>query len=117
MIRTLPEASLIVDEVQRTVRMAAPVPFAILPVDQLVLDILPTANSPLVGFLIAEMLPDVEPSHDILRLHPPVEVVIHMACIEVGLMDHRTVRTQSLLRGLRHFPDNGFHTFQHIRIA
>ena len=47
MVGALPEASLVIDGVERSVRMTAPEPFAVLVVNKLGFDIVPTA----LGFL------------------------------------------------------------------
>ena len=53
--------------------MTAPVPFAVFPVDEVLLDILPAAEGFLQGILVVEMLIEVEPAHDVLGLNPTVE--------------------------------------------
>jgi hypothetical protein len=53
--------------------MTAPVPFAVFPVDEVLLDILPATECLLQGILIAEMLIEIEPAHHVLGLYPPVE--------------------------------------------
>ena len=117
MIRTLPESSLVVGGIQATVCMAAPVPLAMLLINQILLDIRPTAESLFQGFLIAEVLVDVIPPYHVLGLHPPMEVVILMASVQIGLMDHGTIRTQALFRGFSHLADDGLHLGQHLRVA
>lgn len=97
--------------------MTAPVPLAILPVDELGLDILPTAIGTPKSLLVAKILPQIEPAHYVLGLYPPVQVIVHMSCIEVGLMNHRPVRPQALCRGLCHLANDGFHLCEHDRIA
>ena len=64
--------------------MAAPVPLAMIVVDEILLDVIPTTGRLLQGLLIAEMLPEIEPSYDILSLNPPMEVVIHMTSIRLA---------------------------------
>ena len=56
--------------------MAAPVPLAILTVDQIVLDILPAAEGLPECSLIVEVLIDVVEAYDTLSLYPPVQVVV-----------------------------------------
>ena len=43
-VRTFPEASLVVCSIQRTIRMPAPMPLTVLPIDKLCLDIFPTTG-------------------------------------------------------------------------
>ena len=54
-------------------------PFAMLPVDNLSLDIIPALDCMLQGQFIAKMLIDIEPPDDILSLYPPMEVIVDMA--------------------------------------
>ena len=46
-----------------------------------------------------------------------MEVVVDMACVKIGLVNHGTVRTQPFLAGLGYHADNGFHLLQDIRVA
>ena len=96
-VRALPETGLVVDGVQRAVRMSAPEPLTILVVNELGLDVVPAALGLLQGGFVAEVLVDVHPPYDVLGLNPPVEVVVNMSCIEISLVNHRTVGTQALL--------------------
>ena len=97
--------------------MAAPEPFAVLPVDELGLDIRPATHGFLQCFLITKILVDVIPSYHILGLYPPVEIVINMTRVKVCLMNHATIRAQSFLRSLSHLTDNGLHLVEHLSVT
>ena len=88
-----------------------------LAIDEVTLDVVPATEGLLQGVLVVEVLVEVEPAHDVLGLHPPVEVVVHMARVEVGLVNHRAVGIEPLLGGFRHFTHDGFHLFQHRLVA
>ena len=71
----------------------------------------------LQGIFIVEVLPQVEPAHHILGLHPPVQVVVHMTGVEVSLVDHRAVGAQALGRCLCHHAHDRLHLGQHLLVA
>jgi hypothetical protein len=79
-IRTFPETGLIIGGIQGTVMMAAPIPLAMLIVNQVVFDILPTTAGLLKCSLIMEILVDVVETHYRLSLNPPMEVIILSSC-------------------------------------
>ena len=80
-----------------------------LAVDEILLDVVPASECFLQGILVVEVLVEVEPSHYILCLHPPMEVVVDVTRVEVRLVNHRTVGIQAFLRCLRHFLHDGLH--------
>ena len=82
---------------QETNTMAAPIPFAMLIVNQVVFDILPTTAGLLECSLIMEILIDIIETHYRLSLNPPMEVIILSSCSQVGFVDHRAIGIQSLL--------------------
>ena len=92
-------------------------PLTMLIINDLRLDVVPAFLGSCKGFLVAEVLVEIEPAHDILGLYPPVEVVVDVTCVEVCLVNHRTVGTQPFLAGFCHFADNGFDTRQHLSVA
>ena len=46
-----------------------------------------------------------------------MQVIVHVACRKVGLVNHGTVRTQALLAGLSHLEHDGFHPVQHVLVT
>ena len=56
----------------------APVPFAVLLVDDSGLAVVPASEGLFKGFGLSEMLPEIEAAYDRLGLYPPVEVSIYM---------------------------------------
>ena len=63
---------MIVFEVDVAFWIATPIPFAIFPVDEVVLDVLPAAQTILQGFGVAEVLVDIEEPDYGFGLYPPV---------------------------------------------
>ena len=88
MIWAFPETGTVVGGVEITLGIATPIPFSIYIINEIFLDILPTAQRFFQCRLIAEILIDVVESHYGLGLHPPVPYrVIHpiLAFIEEGM--------------------------------
>ena len=97
--------------------MTTPKPLSPIPVNELPFDIIPTTKGLLKSIFVTKMLIDIVPAYHILGLYPPMEVIVHMTCIEVGLVNHRTVRAQSLGRGISHHANDRLHTSQHLWVA
>ena len=95
MIRTFPKTRLIINSIERTIRMTTPMPFSILPINELGLDILPAIDGSVESRRITKMLPDIKPSHYILCLYPPMEIIIYMTCRQVSLMNHSPIGSQT----------------------
>ena len=72
MIRTFPEASLVIVTVDRTVFIDAPVPLAVLLVYEACLDIVSAAGSDIEILLRSEVLPQIYVTNYVLALHPPL---------------------------------------------
>ena len=70
MIRTFPEASLVIVTVDRTVFIDAPVPLAVLLVYEACLDIVPAAGSYVEILLRSEVLPQIYVTNYFLALLP-----------------------------------------------
>ena len=66
---------------------------------------------------VAEVLVDIVEADNGLSLNPPVKVVIHMTSVEVGLVYHRPVGIESLLRGFCHERHYLLHFFQYVGIT
>ena len=117
MVGTFPETGLVINSIQGTIGMTTPEPFAMIPVYQLCLDIFPATYCLLQGFLVTELLIEVKPPYYILSLYPPMQVIIHMPCREICLMNHRAVWTKSFLRCLCHHTDYRFHLGKHFLVT
>ena len=116
-VGTLPETGMVVAAVDMAFGIAAPEPFAEFVVDEVVLDVLPTAEGFVACGFVAEMLVDVEETYDGFGLYPPMAVSINMARIDIGFVGHRTVRVEPLFRSLCHKPYDGFHLFEDVFFA
>ena len=88
MVRAFPEACVVILAVDVTLWVTAPVPFAKVVVDEIILNILPTAVSLLKGILITEVLVDVIEADDGFCLYPPMAVGIYIASIKISLVRH-----------------------------
>ena len=116
-VRTLPETGVIVLEVDVALRVAAPGPFSVLPVDEIVLDVLPATQSFFQGILIAEILVNVEETYDGFGLYPPVKISIYMTCVEVCFVGHRAVKIKAFLAGFGNETNDGLHLLKHLFVA
>ena len=90
-VGAFPESGLVVLAVETSAGIATPPPFAPLIVNQMALDVVPATNGLVECALVAEVLKDIEPSDHVLCLHPPVEIVVHIASVEIRLMNHRAI--------------------------
>ena len=88
MVRAFPEACVVILAVDVALWVTAPIPFAKVVVYEVILDILPTAESLLKGILITEVLVDVIEADDGFCLYPPMAVGIHIASVKISLVRH-----------------------------
>ena len=116
-VGAFPESGVIVFEVDVAFWIATPIPFAIFPVDEVVLDVLPAVQSMLQGFGVAKVLVDVEEADNSFGLYPPVTVSIDVASVKVGFVGHRAIGVEALLTCLRDKTDDGFDFLEHLLVA
>ena len=117
MVGTLPEAGLVVFAIDVALWVAAPPPFTTFTVYEVIFDILPSSEGFPQCIFIAKILIDVHPAYHVLGLYPPMAVGINVACVEVGLVNHRTVSVQSFLRCLGNHPYHFFHLAKQLLVA
>lgn len=116
-VGAFPESGVIVFEVDIALRIAAPEPFAILPVDEVFLDVLPALQAFFQSILITKILVNVKEANNGFGLYPPVTVGIDMARVEVSLMGHRAVGVEPLLACLCDKTDDGFDFLKYFLVA
>jgi hypothetical protein len=106
MIGTFPETGVVVIEVNATIIVDAPVPFAMRVVDKMVLDVLPASQGFVKRDLVVEVLIEVEEAYNGLGLHPPMAVVVEVRAVWFAFINHGTIRLQSLLACLCHLAND-----------
>ena len=74
MVWAFPKPCMVVAGVDLAMRIAAPIPLAVLMVNEVVLNILPAAQSLVKSRAVIEILVYIIESHHGLCLHPPVWV-------------------------------------------
>ena len=92
MIGTFPETGVVVIEVNATIIVDAPVPFAMRVVDKMVLDVLPASQGFVKRDLVVEVLIEVEEPYYSLGLHPPMAVVVEVRAVRFAFIYHGTIR-------------------------
>ena len=97
MIGAFPETRLIIGCVYRSVGTNAPIPFSVLIIYQMFLDILPTAECLLKSHFIIEMLIEINVAYHIFGLHPPMAVPVRYPLVGESLVNHATLGCQSLM--------------------
>ena len=97
MVRAFPETCVVILTVDVALWVTAPVPFAKVVVDEVILDILPTTESLLKSILITKVLVDVIEADNGFCLYPPMAVGIHLASIKISLVRHRAIRIETFL--------------------
>ena len=116
-VGAFPESSVIVFEVDVAFGIAAPIPFTVFPVDEVVLDVLPAVQSMLQGFGVAKVLVDVEEADYGFGLYPPVTVSIDVASVKVCFVGHRAIGVEAFLACLGDKTDDGFDFLEHLLVA
>ena len=116
-VGAFPESGVIVFEVDIAFGITAPIPFAVFPVDEVALDVLPAAQSMLQGFGVAKVLVDVEETDYGFGLYPPVTVSIDVASIKVCFVGHRAVGVEAFLACLGNKTDDGLDFLEYLFVA
>ena len=93
MVRTLPETSLIILLVHRTIFQYSPVPLTVLGIQQMLGYIVPAGDGNQKILFGAEILIEVDMSDDVLALHPPLALQIIFITIFPMLINHTAIRT------------------------
>ena len=114
MIWALPKSSLVFITVDASVWSATPIPFTIFIVNQFAADVLPASYGMIKSVSVTKVLVYVQPSNHIFCLYPPVQVIINCTFVKVCLVYHRTIRIDTLLRCLCHYPYDRFHPFKYL---
>ena len=106
-IRTLPEARLVVNKVRPCRFVTAPKPFSPLAVNNMLTGILPTALGNIQCFGIAKMLIKVNMPNNALAHYPPLSLRIDLTAIGPAFVHHSSIMLQSLV-GSASNVNNGF---------
>ena len=117
MIRTFPEARLVVLSVYVAFGVATPEPLAAVVVYQVFFNVSPASVSLFEGFLVAKMLIKVSKANHRLGLNPPVAVYVDIARIEVSLVNHASVGVQALLAGFGYHLHNILNLSKKLLVA
>ena len=75
-IRALPEASLIIFGIHRTIFQNSPVPLSVLQIQEMLCHIVPATNCHFEILIRTEILIEIDMADDILTLYPPLALEI-----------------------------------------
>ena len=117
MVRAFPEAGLVVFPVYASVVSYAPEPFALFPVDEVVLDEFPAHQGVFKSGRIVEMIPEIEAAYYGLCLYPPVPVPVYRTFWAMLFVYHSSFMAESFEGGGSDFRYKSLYPFKHFRFS